>query len=377
MVFKLKKRGWEIERRFLAKIDPNKFPFNGKKKYLEQGYIKTPLRNSSCRIRLSPEDDGELVIKSGKGIKRWEIVKGIERELACFLLDACLSHRLRKTRYCVDGWEIDFYAAPLNGLVLIEKELSALDEEISMPLWVKEYREVTDLLTNHDLWKLVRYLEMNPKENWQEIIPLLLKKIPRIVITGAPCSGKDTVIKELKREFRGRINFMVEMATAVISEIGIKPPYDLRTLRWLRFQESIYKSQHLFEDNLLFESICDGKEAVVFNRGTVDNIAYFDGERKDFEKFFNTSLDCEYKRYDLVLYLEAAARDVFESNKRNNPARRESYEEVMRLHKRTMRAWERHPNFVFIQRKEKIERKIEAVKKKIEEFIKKFNNCDK
>lgn len=148
---------YEIERRFLVKKLIYKFLHRANKINIKQGYFELTLIDVSFRIRIINDRRAVITVKSGRGIKRREDEYKINLALGRKLLAIC-HHRLEKTRYLIDGWEVDFFKGPLRGLIVIERELRFAKEKLSLPYWIKGTVEVTNSLTSHHLARLASEL---------------------------------------------------------------------------------------------------------------------------------------------------------------------------------------------------------------------------
>jgi CYTH domain-containing protein/predicted ATPase len=353
----------EIERRYLVKaIDPDIQRESYKR--ISQGYFDTP-PHFSLRVRITDGAEAELTKKLGSGIERQEITHNVDLETGKFLLGAC-SDTLQKTRYFRDGWEIDFFHGPLAGLVIAEFEMTDRGQRLLMPPWISDAIEVTESLTNRHLARLAHDLA-DAKQD-RPVRELLPKRIPHIVLTGGPCSGKSSVMRELQQEFSGSIHCVPEVATIVIAQVGVKPPVgDPMGMR--KFQRTIYRVQRGFETISDLQAVRDGKSALLLDRGTIDGAAYMDGGIEELERVCRTSCDHEYGQYDLVICLETPPEKVYKDNRRNNPARHEDFEQASKLGKRIKKVWRSHPHFRFIPNCGSWQLKADLVKRTIREFL--------
>jgi len=120
-------------------------PSLGEGIYISQGYVETTGKNV-LRARVKG-DTGFITLKGeSSGISCAEYEYEIPKEDALEIISTmCGGRVVEKTRYefSVDShtWEIDFFHGENDGLVIAEIELSAEDESISIPAWIKE--EVT------------------------------------------------------------------------------------------------------------------------------------------------------------------------------------------------------------------------------------------
>lgn len=143
----------EIERRWIVR-DVDKIAKSEPPVEIEQGYLD--LEGFRVRVTSMIEPNrycvrsAELTRKTGKGIVRTEETAIISLEAAQMLLETT-TVRVKKTRYTKDRWEIDVFHGDLEGLIIVERELRAKDEQIDIPAWLVDPVEVTDTITNRML----------------------------------------------------------------------------------------------------------------------------------------------------------------------------------------------------------------------------------
>jgi CYTH domain-containing protein len=135
--------GWEIERRFLVRVEQRAWPARSKGRLLRQGYVRH--KDPSVRIRTGEARGPVLTCKSGKGIRRREVETVVPEDVAAALFDAAGDHVLEKVRFELGAWTLDRFLGDLDGLALLEIELEGEDEELpEPPRGVGVLREVTD-----------------------------------------------------------------------------------------------------------------------------------------------------------------------------------------------------------------------------------------
>ncbi len=135
--------GWEIERRFLVRVDEAVWYRLGEGYPLRQGYVLngTP----SLRIRTGEPRGPVLTSKSGSGIRRQEYETIVPDEIAEALFEAAGDRVIEKVRWKLGPWELDRFLGPLEGLALLEIELDSVDARLpNPPDDVLVLREVTD-----------------------------------------------------------------------------------------------------------------------------------------------------------------------------------------------------------------------------------------
>lgn len=340
----------EIERRFLPTEWDRGILEGLTPKRIRQGYFEVLTPEKSFRIRLVDDLYAIATLKKGTGKvnvrseKEYDIFPRTGSDLAS-LLDVC-TYALEKDRYVIDGWELDIFHGPLEGIVLLEREFKTEEEaeaELVLPEWVGKATEVTDSITNLHLARLATYLRGSnlPALDLLGAAP----KVRKVVMTGGPCSGKSKAISTLKKE-RNDIHFVPEVATILISQVGILPGRD--PLARKRFQHTLYRVQRIFEATSAEFAAENGKDTMVIDRGLVDCAAYLDGGLDEMEVAFATSRDVEYRQYQKVICLDVPPREIYDANKDNNEARMETYEQAYALGERIKDVWSPHPNFRFI-----------------------------
>ena len=168
--------------------------------------------------------------------------------------------------------------------------------------------------------------------------------VPRIVITGAPGSGKTKLIERLKAEplLEGFV-YLPEAARQLLTE---RP--ELRG-QWSRFHREIYALQ------TSREAAADGKP-IITDRGTVDAYAFHPETLNE----VGTSLEREYRRYSLVIQLGTAA-SIAKRRWKTDDIRRESREDALIIEKAITGAWQGHPNYHYIPAALHIEDKYVAL----------------
>ncbi|HSD12035.1 MAG TPA: AAA family ATPase [Patescibacteria group bacterium] len=343
----------EFERRFLVTaIDPE--IQRAPSKRIEQGYFE----GTDMRVRIVDGKTAEVTRKSGRGRIRKERNRRMDVDDARFLFDA-LRYKLTKRRYMKAGWEVDYFEGPLTGLVLAEFETKSPDDEVTLPPWIHAAIEVTESLSNQHLARIA--YDLSGEDPDRPVRDLLPRELPRIVLTGGPCSGKSSVMAALRAEFKGVLHCIPEVATIVIEQVGAKPPFD-DMLAMKSFQRTIYRVQLGFEKVSNRQAIRDGRKALLLDRGTVDGAAYMDRGVADLENVCRTTMADEYRRYHGVLCLEVPPREIYDANKANNPARSETFDQAAALGERIAKVWGGHPRFTLVRNGSSWDEKLETAR---------------
>lgn len=134
---------WEIERRFLVRVDDTLWTRIGEGHHLRQGYVRNG--EPSVRIRFGEPRGPVLTCKSGKGVRRKEVEAVVPQDVAEALFVAADDRTIEKVRFRLGPWELDRFLGPLEGLELLEVELDHEDSPVpESPAGVRLLREVTD-----------------------------------------------------------------------------------------------------------------------------------------------------------------------------------------------------------------------------------------
>ncbi len=169
--------------------------------------------------------------------------------------------------------------------------------------------------------------------------------IPKIVITGGPCSGKTTALAAIV-QFCQEHNFYPVVVPEVATDL-ITSGFD-RTA--LSFQDFVTQKL-LFEEHIREEAVRTGhipeNTVIIFDRGLCDSEAYVG--RPAFLEILNRhelSLVEARDRYNGIICLDSAAvgAEAFYTTT-NNVARNEGLEEARTLNERTKDAWMGSPHF--------------------------------
>jgi len=169
----------EIERKFL--VPDATFLMGLVGQHVEQGYLLS--KHPTLRVRTVDDSFGFLTLKGPAGpadgsvsleaLARDEFEYPIPVEHARALLQGYARFgRLEKTRYHVDYaghvFEVDVFAGPLVGLVMVEVELEKATEHVELPSWVG--REVTQdhRYANSNLAVAARVPTLHPDDEPEE-----------------------------------------------------------------------------------------------------------------------------------------------------------------------------------------------------------------
>jgi len=196
----------------------------------------------------------------------------------------------------------------------------------------------------------------------------------KIVFTGGPCAGKTTLIEKTKEYLikKGYKVIVVPETATILLKSGNNPKLlaDITV-----FQNFILQFQ-LFDEQLA-QSVAtlksDEKFVILYDRGVLDNKAYFDNT-KNFDLILNKANIDEIEvldKYDMVFDLITTADCAPEKyTLLTNDQRIESLEEAKTLDKKTSNAWAGHRNMKIINSDISIDEAFEMIKKEIDNLLK-------
>lgn len=184
-------------------------------------------------------------------------------------------------------------------------------------------------------------------------------KIYRVVITGAPCSGKTKIIDMLYEYYKKRLDDVFvcpEAASQLITEGSSRNNVIL-------FQKNVFKRQCDNEKYINKQlKKCQGDIALVlYDRGLVDCYSYVD-DIHEFADEVNCSVLKSYCNYDMAIMLEICDKQYFE----NNGERIENYQKCLQLQDRIKDVYVGHPHLRYIKNQNIIADKFELVKDEID-----------
>jgi CYTH domain-containing protein/predicted ATPase len=335
----------ELERRWLVlevDDDTQGYPF----KDIEQGFLPGA---KGTRIRIIDDKEAVMSRKTGKGRGRRERNKHARLSDAKFLMED-IREKVEKRRHLREGWEVDYFKGPLQGVILAEIEKPTMAElaAVTLPPWIRRAVEVTDSLTNRMLARVAARLDGSKLPD--DLTGLLLpRQVRHIALSGGPCSGKSAFMKDLKGQpsYRSLLHAVPETATYVIKQVEADPPIgDWLAMR--EYQRTIYDLQLLFEHVALKKALRTGKQALLLDRGTVDGAAYMTHGLTDLPVVFGSTLQAEYARYHGIIFMELPPREIYDARKSENEARYETYDEAVVTSEKLYAVWKDHPRFRFI-----------------------------
>ena len=178
------------------------------------------------------------------------------------------------------------------------------------------------------------------------------KRVCRIVVTGAPGSGKTEFIERLKTEkpLAGFI-FFEELARAILSA---SPQF---RNDWPGLHREIYRRQVEREEAV-------GDRPFITDRGTVDAFAF----HPETIAAVGTSLEREYRRYTAVVQLGSAAA-LGELYYCKDEIRHETPAEALEIEQAIRSVWGGHPGYSFVPALDNLEEKYDLLRRRIVDHI--------
>jgi predicted ATPase len=189
--------------------------------------------------------------------------------------------------------------------------------------------------------------------------------IDRIVLTGGPGAGKTTLTRLLADARPDRFVRVPEAATQV---------YEMLQTRWDRLdlagrqdvQRRIYHLQVEQEARTL--AAHPGK-VLLLDRGTIDGAAYWPGGAEDYWRDLGTTHSRELARYGAVIWMQSCAAIGLYDGDSSNPCRFEDAEAAVVNGDKLKHFWSGHPNLHFIDAYPKVEEKLAAVGRVVENLL--------
>ncbi len=181
----------------------------------------------------------------------------------------------------------------------------------------------------------------------------------KIVLTGAPGSGKSTIARELARRFPDSFIIVPEAATQYYTALGFR--WDQLTIEQQReAQRGIYRLQVEQEERL---SALHPEKTLLMDRGTIDGSAYWPDGPAEYWKDLCSTEAREIARYAMVIVLESSAAIGLYDGDKSNQVRFEDAEGALENAKLLGRLWAAHPNTHFVSAFRDLEQKVAAVEK--------------
>jgi predicted ATPase len=167
-----------------------------------------------------------------------------------------------------------------------------------------------------------------------------LNALKRIVVTGGPGAGKTAVLELARRDLCKHVEVLPESARILFGG-GFPRRRDDAARR--AAQRAIYRVQGELE-RLAVETA--SARTVLCDRGTLDGLAYWPGDRNAYFEELGTTHEAELARYAAVIHLRVPDSH---NGYTNDPLRLESEPEAHVIDARLVDVWAAHPRRVFVE----------------------------
>lgn len=189
-----------------------------------------------------------------------------------------------------------------------------------------------------------------------------MEKITKIALTGAPCSGKTSVVERLAAEFYNDnrdVFICPEAAYEVIANGGSREDY-------LSFETLVAKQQIKNEEEILQKAKQSEKEEVVifYDRALTDCFSYVDDKDKLAENIGEGIIE-SWARYDAMIVLETAPQNEYFGT----DTRIEDYNQAVIYQQKLLDVTVGHSHLRFVKNKATFDEKYRAVKSEIDSVL--------
>lgn len=192
-------------------------------------------------------------------------------------------------------------------------------------------------------------------------------RLPRIALSGAPCTGKTTALKMLKDRLGGEVRVVPEIAAFVFDAELFPPPNESEDHR---FAEAISSMRMALEDMADVQRTRRPElEAIIVDRAVHDAAAYLEGGINELAEAIRKPVWELHDRYDLVLYFTVPARHILEFYWKTKSYRIDDIAIVDELDRKTRATWVGHPNVVEVPAAMMWEERCETIEREVRHFI--------
>jgi len=167
-----------------------------------------------------------------------------------------------------------------------------------------------------------------------------IHKPRRVVLTGGPGAGKTALLEMIRQSFCPHVKVLPEAAGIVFGG-GFPREADPACRR--AAQRAIFHVQRELEAT----GESHNAAIVLCDRGTIDGLAYWPGEARDFWSSVGATLEDELRRYDAVIHLRTPTREG--GYNYQNPLRTESAVDAAGIDARILEAWQSHPRRFIVE----------------------------
>lgn len=186
----------------------------------------------------------------------------------------------------------------------------------------------------------------------------------RIVITGAPGSGKTVITRAILASHPGQFALVPEAATQVYTQLGTR--WDKLDLEGRRdAQRQMYRLQTSQEVRIASEN--PGKH-LLLDRSTIDGAAYWPDGPEKFWQDVGTTHAAELSRYDAIILLDTAATLGLYDGDESNFCRFEDAEAAIAAGNLLRQLYSGHPRLTEVPATVNLADKIAAVEALVTQF---------
>ena len=176
----------------------------------------------------------------------------------------------------------------------------------------------------------------------------------KILITGAPSSGKSTTLSRLAHVFGHRAIIVPESARLLL--LGGFPVPNIDDIVQIRaFQKAILGIQKNIEAVLIRQN--PTADLMIYDRGAVDGAGFWPLTPENFLEEFKIDITKEYAHYDYVLFFEMPDENAYGGI---TPLRFHNFQQSLESEKRLRKLWGKHSNFIEIKATAQLEDKIQT-----------------
>jgi predicted ATPase len=183
-----------------------------------------------------------------------------------------------------------------------------------------------------------------------------------IVITGAPSSGKSTVMKRLETNLGDRVVVVPESAVVLLSG-GFPAPAHDDMEQITVFQKAIIQVQTGLET--VFARQNPEANLTIFDRGILDGAGFWPPGAKDYLEKFHLDVAKEFSKFNYVLFFELPSEKFYGGV---NRLRFHDYAQSLESAKKLKEIWSQHPHYIEIKATEDFEDKIQTAISMIEKI---------
>lgn len=199
--------------------------------------------------------------------------------------------------------------------------------------------------------------------------------MPTLAITGGDVSGKTESVKLLPKALQDAIQFVPEIATAMMSDLLPKlgSQIEVSPSVIMRYQSLFRDAQLHAEDLWKIVAAANGKKLICCDRGIPDLTVYDPGGWPAVCQKLNLTKEEIYARYDYVIVMRSLATinpALYEQKRSSNPARTtRTVKEAQDLDRRTHEAWLGHPNLIELDGTKGFEYLVHQLEKAIRRIL--------